>query len=137
MTASQSDGHFTPCGLDYAAPGSPSYSDQPLRLSFEPFRQPPDGDPDGDAPGYRIIDGYATHRVKRLFQDGRVVFFRGIDGTEYVLADGDFFRPDNDLPEWAKDDLSLSDHDLVLGRKAADGNGFVAIGVNVVLLYPE
>lgn len=137
MTVTQSpDRGFIPASLAAVAPRYLTNSTQPIRVSFVPFTHPPEGDPDPGKPDYRVIDARALFRYTQVIEDGMAVYLRGVDGTEYVLADGGFFRPDGDLPGWAKDDLDLSGDGPVLGRKAEDGNGYVAIGINSVVLRP-
>lgn len=114
---------------------------KPVRLRFEPFGRPTNrGDP-AQRSRLRVLDGKIHHEKSPTFlrQDGvqrRPRKFVGVGGKEYLLADGENFTANNpDLPEWAREKLSLSDCGLVLAVR--DAKGYKVVGVYVELLVPD
>jgi hypothetical protein len=135
--------HYIP-GTVNAAVGDDFKTEQPIRISFEPYGSPLKikADDDHFKPGYKCIDGYI--KGKKGY-----AHIRGINGEWYILTSGDEFAPSQE--DWfgkevvekfdadEQDELltpPLADEDLVLGKRAEDGNGYIPIGINPVILFP-
>lgn len=110
-----------------------------VTLAFEPYGNRVIGDQDPDHPGYRTLTLEAYYGRGEHTSD-TTIFFEGDDGRKFVLCSGEQFR-DRSLDSEIIDEFpalaTLSDYAYVLGVKAPDGNGYVPIGLNVVLLTPE
>lgn len=111
----------------------------PVKVSFIPYANQKYGTQEEEKRGYRYIEGEIT----------------GVEGyshikTEddewYIITQGKEFAPSYE--EWFGEEVMnkmdeedlptppLADHDLVLGKRASDNNGYIPIGVNIVILKP-
>lgn len=111
-----------------------------VRISFQPYGNQDCGNQDPEKPNYRCIDGEMTG------VEG-YAHIKTEDNEWYVLADGEEFAPSHE--EWFGKELldefedvsqlptpPLSDSGPVLGKRADDNNGYVAVGINPVVLLP-
>lgn len=131
------DAGFVPASLGAAAPDSIKSAPTPVRLSFEPFGRRRVGDPDPDAPGYQRLDGHIRHAQRAVSSGHEIVHCRDVAGRDFILAPGAAFRSTGEIPDGLSDEMALSDYHLVLGRKRADGDGYIPVGIYPVLLLPE
>lgn len=131
--------HFIDGSVAAAVPND-LVTSQPIRLSFRPYGRREVGDPHPDAPNYLRLDG-------RLKGSEDYAVFTSVGGEEFILADGDEFAPSPE--EWLGEEVvskfdgeipvtpPLADEHIVLGVRADDGNGYVAVGVDVVVSLPR
>lgn len=141
QTGSDVDDQFVPSSLN-AAIGDDFTTEQPVRISFQPYGRATHGDEDQYNPEYRCLDGYLKGK------EG-YTHLRTVGGEWFILTDGSEFAPSRE--EWLGEDVveqfdeseldelptpPLEDESLVIGKRAVDGNGYVPIGVNPVILLP-
>lgn len=131
--------HFIDGSVASAVPND-LVTGQPVRLSFRPYGRREVGDPHPDAPNYLRLDG-------RLKGSEDYAVFTSVGGEEFILADGEEFAPTPE--EWLGEEIvsefdgevpvepPLAEQHTVLGVRADDNNGYVAVGVDVVVSLPR
>ena len=134
-----SDAAYTPASTAAATPETFTDDPKPVRLSFKPWGRRRVGDADPEAPSYQRLDGHAYYTRRDATSGSEIVRYEDITGREFILAPGEnFVHADaGDFPDDVARDLSLSEYDLVVGRRRADGAGYIPVGVNPVMLLPD
>ena len=138
MSTNDSAEEFVPTSLNAVVDGVDGVS-TPVKVSFRPYGNQTCGTQEEGKPEYRYIEG----EIKGVEGYSHI---KTDDDQWYIIANGEAFAPTHE--EWLGKEVTnkidpedlpsppLADQSLVLGKRAPDNNGYIAVGVDIVILRP-